>query len=302
MSQLPPGASPTASDVLTIGNVSFLDEECPSNLDFGLKKALAVFVNVGGSRTIQDMGPNPSDISWSGRLWANNVQPRLAALKALEVAGQPVSLTYLTQSYQVLIREFIPKYHHRWLAEYSITVTVLSDTSGQYAQRSPNGIGGQVNGVSQAAQKTVTGLSSLDSLGTASIQAAFAALFAAIAGAGELSQLTGAPLQTLITLAGQAYNAANDYAGKQSPSTPQFIMASQLASYATIITKNLSQGQAPRVTIKQGGDLFDTAAQFYGDISLGFALASANGLITPLLSSDEVYQIILPPLPESSAA
>jgi hypothetical protein len=79
----------------------------------------------------------------------------------------------------------------------------------------------------------------------------------------------------------------------------QFILASRLVNYILLLQRNLQQGQAPNVISVSGGateDLFVIAATSYGDVNLGFALAQANGLITPILSSTVNYQIVLPPL------
>jgi hypothetical protein len=297
------GTSAIPSDTLTIGGVAFLSEEHPSELEFPLAQVLAVHVNVGGSRVLQELGPNPEDVTWTGLLFAGNVSDRLAALKAMQVAAQPVTLSYLDQSYSVLIRKFTPKYLHRYRAQYSITVSVVADLSGQYSNTPPSSIDNQVNGISDQAQALLLQLAAQDEANTLAVQLAFDVLFAAIESGGSLLGLTGSALQNLVALAGAAFAAAETYAGSQSSGSPLFLMATLLGSYANLIGKNLAQGQAPAVVVIQGGtaDLFDIAARIYGDPSLAFALAAANGLSSPLLSSTQVYQIVLPPLTQQAA-
>jgi hypothetical protein len=296
------GQGPQTSDTLTIGGVTFLDEEHPEELSFELAQVWSIHVNVGGSKVGQALGPNPSDVTWTGRLFDQNLQPRFAALKAMEVAAQSVQLTYLDQSYTVVVKKFTPKYQHRWLGEYTITVGVMADTSGQYSQASPPAIDDQIGAVEQAAQSSLNQLAPVDPNGAEALQASWDLLFAELDGLlGSLSQLTGPALQNLIALAGGAYEAAQTYLGSlgtssSETSSPQFIIGSQLSDYATLIGKNLAQGQAPNVMVVQGGsvDLFDISSQVYGDPSLAIPLANANGLITPILASGETYTIILP--------
>jgi hypothetical protein len=181
-----PGVSPweQSSNILTLGNVQFLDEEHPDEIEFELEQSMAVHQLIGGSRTIQPLGPNPKDVTWTGHLWADNVKPRLADLKAMEVAALPVQLTYLDQSYMVVVKSFRPKYFHQFYASYTITVTVQSDTSGQYQNTAPPSTGQQVNGVTAAAQAEINAIVAEDSVGTAAILATFNALFAALEAAG----------------------------------------------------------------------------------------------------------------------
>jgi hypothetical protein len=98
-------------------------------------------------------------------------------------------------------------------------------------------------------------------------------------------------------LTNAAISAAQAYLNTFPPnsSSQQFIRASSYLSYLQLIGKNLAQGQSPQTIVTKGGDLCLIAATYYLDASLGFALARANGLIGPDLSSDTVYQINLPP-------
>jgi hypothetical protein len=303
------GQGSQSSDTLTIGGIAFLDEEHPEDISFELAQAWSIHVNVGGSKTAQALGPNPSDVTWTGKLFAQNLQPRFASLKALEVAAQQVQLTYLDQSYTVVVKKFTPKYSHRYLGEYTITVGVIADTSGQYTQTSPPGIDDQVGNVEQAAQTSLNQLAVVDPNGAAALQASWDLLFAELGLSGPLAQLTGPALQNLISLAGGVYESAQTYlanlgTSSANTSTPQFIGASQLLAYASLISKNLQAGQAPNVMVVQGGsvDLFDIASQVYSDPSLALPLANANGLITPVLSSGVTYTIVLPPSLQAQAA
>jgi hypothetical protein len=287
-----------SSDTLTIGTVAFLDEEHPSELDFTQPEALSIQQNIGGSRTIQDLGPNPKDVTWSGQLFDQNMKPRFAALNAMRAAAVPVSLTYLDQAFLVVVRSITKKYAHRWRGGYEITVSILQDLTSNSSTATPPSTDSQVNGLTQAAIQEIANLVALDSTGTVAIVAAFNALFTAIEVAGLISGLTNGASQTLITLANAATTAAQNYFDTLNPNStsPQYVQASNLASYSSLISQNIQRGQTSRTLVVHGpADLCMIASQYYGDPSLGPALALANGIVGVNLSQSQVYTIALPP-------
>jgi len=288
------------SDSLTIGSTVLLDEETPDELIIEIKRVWAIVTYIGGARVAQDMGPSPADITWKGRLFAGNVAERFAALQSMENAAQLVPLTYLDQAFNVVIKTVRKVYEHRWQGGYEITVTIIEDVSGQYQVGSGPSAEQQVDALWQRALDTLEQLVQADPFETPGIQTEFTILFAALELAGMLSELTSGSLQNLVTLAGQAAGAAAAYIanhGGANGSSQLFLLASDLETSALLIAKNLQSGNAPNVVVIHGADqsdLFGLAAQAYGDASLAFALASINGLSSPLLASTKVYTLTLP--------
>jgi hypothetical protein len=291
----------STSDSLIIGPVTFLDEETPNDLVIKLKQALATTVNIGGSKVSQSLGVVPDPVTWSGELFDQNVQNRIAQLNALMASGQQVSMAYLDQAYLVVVTEFEPKWLHRWRAQYTITVEIIQPVSGQYNTTVPASIQQQIDGCSTACQTLINQMAAQDSIGTAGIVAAFNVLFAAIEAAGLLSQLTGPALTALNQLVSAGIDAAEAYLNTFGPNgnSQQFFWANQLVNYSQLLGRNLQSGQSPQVSIQQGGDLFSLATKIYGDPTQAFALAAANGLVSPIIPSAQSVTVVLPPLGSS---
>jgi hypothetical protein len=209
----------TNSDTLTIGPVSFLDEETPNDLEFSLNQILAIHTLIGGSKTIQALGPNMGDITWKGQLFAGNIQYRIGQLYTLQNTATPTPLTYITYSYQVLIKQFKWKFLHRWRAEYEITVSILQDTSGTYNSTPPVSEDQQINFISAAAQATIATLLTTDQAGFAAANTACNIAFLAIESAGIISQLSGPALQALIQVIENAIVAVAVYQASQASGT-----------------------------------------------------------------------------------
>jgi hypothetical protein len=152
-----PGDNP-----LTIGPVTFTAAESPEELPIGLKQAIARHQQIGGGVQLQPLGPFGDDITWEGKLRGPTTQPRRRLLKQMAASGQVYSLSYLDESYDVIITEFTAKHLQMQRCDYKITVAVLRDTSGQYSSGSGTNIDQQTQSLytlSQSQLDTLTTLS-----------------------------------------------------------------------------------------------------------------------------------------------
>jgi hypothetical protein len=112
---------------LTLGGVVFADFEVPENINFGGQQMLNVHKLPGGTRVIDDMGPDDDDIRWSGRFRGSSAEQRALLLDYMRRQGKPVLLTWSLHRFQVVIHEFKPDFRQSYEIPYSISCTVLLD-------------------------------------------------------------------------------------------------------------------------------------------------------------------------------
>src|SRR5579884_1809307 len=112
---------------LTLGGVVFQDFEIPATINAGGEQMLAVHKLPGGSRVIDAMGPDDSDIRWTGRFRGTSAEQRALLLDFMRRQGQQLLLTYSLRRYQVIIREFAANFEQSYEIPYSIACTVLID-------------------------------------------------------------------------------------------------------------------------------------------------------------------------------
>src|SRR5690348_7393804 len=112
---------------LTLGGVVFQDFEIPESINFGGDQQLVVHKLPGGGRVIDAMGPDDSDIHWSGRFRGSNAEPRAMLLDYMRRQGSQILLGWSLHRYQVVIREFKADFRQPYEIPYSISCTVVID-------------------------------------------------------------------------------------------------------------------------------------------------------------------------------
>lgn len=216
---------------LRLGSVTFRDFEIPESLPFGGEQALVVHKLPGGARTIDAMGADHKDITWSGRFRAFSAESRAKQLDAYRIGGKPLLLTWGGFRYTVVVRSFDPNYQQPFEIPYSITVTVLEDQSAPAPSFAPGldeVIGSQLSdllglsqpltlqGVTDGVASVQTAINAVGSLKNASkggiigIASAIGAAQVATSGAFNSINATvggttsGMPLDIAANLSGQA--------------------------------------------------------------------------------------------------
>jgi hypothetical protein len=219
--------------ILTLGDVIFEDFEVPERINFGGKQALIVHKLPGGDRIIDAMGRDDDDISWSGRFRGGFAETRARNLDYLRIQGQPLTLTWSTFRYQVLIESFKADFEQFYEVPYSITCTVLADEFG--------GIASLLAGIDEAlgtdlnSALSLGGAISLSTITTAvtGVQSAIAAVqtvknanLTSIASiVGSLGAAQGAA-QSAITAAGSVLNTIGSVGGVVAGGNPASMAAS----------------------------------------------------------------------------
>lgn len=303
---LSPGASiaPAASNdtergdnPLSLGSAWFTAAECPEHIEFGLSQAQATHRFIGGGVAIQTLGPQPHDVEWEGLLRGPTVLARARLLKRLCSQGQVLPLTYIDESYDVVILAVTISYLRAGRADYKITVRVLRDTSGSYASGAAASIDTQASALFNGAQTSSTTLLSVDPAASV-LQEPISSLGIGLANAGPLAQITGSTASSLIQQAQIAVAAAQNYAATLGLSTNfgQIATALELVSQLQCLTKNIQNGQAPRMDVGMGVDFWDLSSKWYGTPDYAQALAEANGRMSPVVAPGETVRAIIPPL------
>lgn len=118
-----------ALDVLTLGPFVFTDFAVPERLPFGGKQQMTIHKMPGGNRTIDCMGPDDDDRTWSGTFWGEGALAQALTLDALRKAGEPLPYANGVEAHIVVISEFRPKVRKFQCVEYDITV-VIADGGG----------------------------------------------------------------------------------------------------------------------------------------------------------------------------
>lgn len=112
--------------MLLLGSFLFEDFEIPETVHGLLsgKQMFAVKKLIGGQRVIDAMGPDPADISWSGRFQGGDIVARGQQVASMREAGQPVVLVCDEVTLTVVIAEFNMPYERPYQGTYDIRCIV----------------------------------------------------------------------------------------------------------------------------------------------------------------------------------
>lgn len=292
---------------LRIGAVQFRTEECPRMLPIGAgEQMLSKTQLVGGGRISNSFGFDPYDVTWDGTFYTiANVFAKVRALRLYAVGGQEVLLSWWGERYFCIVKAFTPKYNHENLSGYSITVQITRDANGAFALASPTSIDAQVQALLAS---TTAMLATIAGSRTVTIEGnTFTFLSNSVSNLNATVQ-AAVPIASQITTSGPAVaDAANDtataagnYAAAIGESDPNYGNTLALQGSAQAIAANATRGQSPQTLTVQGGSLFTTAAQQYGDVTQAFTLASVNRLPSVFLSATQPTSAKLPPLQVAS--
>ena len=178
--------------LLTLGGVIFQGFEVPEKIRTGGDHALVTHKLPGGARQIDAMGPDDSDIPWSGRFRGANAESRARILEGYRKSGKQFLLQWSTYRYQVIVQSFLAEYQQPFEIPYSIICTVVTDESAPVLTGVPlldEIIGSDLG----------RALSLSDSLGVAAIGTAMTTVQQAIGAAGTLRN---APADSITQIAG----------------------------------------------------------------------------------------------------
>lgn len=112
---------------LLLGPIAFHDFEVPASINIGGAQRLAIHRLPGGTRVIDALGRDDSDISFSGTFSGPNASERARSIDEMRVAGAPIPLTWDAFGYSVVINKFEASYRSGWWIPYRLSCTVVCD-------------------------------------------------------------------------------------------------------------------------------------------------------------------------------
>jgi hypothetical protein len=113
--------------LLALGSFEFVDFEVSGEVSFGGAQKLAIHKLIGGTRVIDVMGRDDSDVTWSGIFSGGDAGDRARVLDAMRAAGAPLSLTWDEFCYTVVIEKLEMNFCNPWWIPYRIACAVVVD-------------------------------------------------------------------------------------------------------------------------------------------------------------------------------
>ena len=296
---------------LTLGLVEFDNLEIPSNIPWGTTQSLVTHRLVGGTRIINAMGPDWKPLTWSGLLFGSDAASRARTLEQLAADGLPRNLTWGPFSYLVVVKEFSADFKRLYEMPYSITCEVVSDNSRPITSTVGATVDESVNSDAVTAQNLVKQLVAevaytKQAAAAVSLQNRIEDIVSGLSAIGSLlaaspdavsvllGTVTAAQVVTssLLVSADAAVGSTPGFAGVVAGANPQDMIASLQATSAAMnqasgyiqigsvlgrIAANLASiNGSPNILAVAGGNLFDIAAETYGDPTTWTAIANAN--------------------------
>jgi hypothetical protein len=113
-----------------LGGVALDGFEVSGALHFGGKQALAIHRLPGGGRIIDALGPDDTDITWSGILTGGNAADRARLLDALRRNGSTVTLAWDSFLVTVVVGELLLDFANPWWIPYRVRCVVAPGATG----------------------------------------------------------------------------------------------------------------------------------------------------------------------------
>lgn len=115
--------------ILTLGGVTFNDFEVPEAIRAGGGQMTETHRRAGGKRTIDAFGPDDEMIRWGGTFFDDGAEARCQQIDAMRRAGAPVTVSWSSFSYLVVIKSFAWDFIRFYQIEYSIELEVIQDNA-----------------------------------------------------------------------------------------------------------------------------------------------------------------------------
>ena len=118
-----------ADITLTLGDIVFDGLEIPPVLKGGGEQALKIHKLLGGARVVDALGRDDGEYTWDGRFQGSDAEDRAQAVDQIRQAGQPVTLTWGTRSYTVVVSKFLWDWERVYQIVYSIACVIIDDNT-----------------------------------------------------------------------------------------------------------------------------------------------------------------------------
>jgi hypothetical protein len=304
---------------LQLGDFTFTRYEVPEQIGFGGEQKLIVHELVGGARVVDAMGDQPIPLEWSGIFTGPNALDRALYIDGLRKAGKALTLAWSGLRYTVVVRALSCEFRLAYRLPYRITCEVVSDDTTPVASaNNPKAIDAVNSDAALIAAQTVNSSTLADLLAkiqagiakvNSAINSASSDVFSAVAQVEAPIVAARREISSLLTTAGTAIDAAAAVGGIVSGG---FVTAQVAALGAQIGAVSDSQGllyldrllgrmQSNMHSLNAGtktrqvvsGNLFQIAAQEYGNSAEWASIALANGITDPWIT--QIAALSIPP-------
>ncbi len=121
-----------SNSTVTIGTITLQDFEVPTSIQFGGRQRLVIHRLSNGTRTIEPLGPDDSEVRFEGIFSGADAEIRARALNGLRIAGSVVWLRWQSFQYRVIISSFTATYRNRWWICYRLSCVVVHQSGTQH--------------------------------------------------------------------------------------------------------------------------------------------------------------------------
>lgn len=115
---------------LILGGFVFTDYAIPEHVSLGGEHSFVVQRLIGGERVVDAMGPDDSDIHWSGRFQGSDALSKAMAIDQLRISGVQVPLVIDSQYRLVGVKKFEWQYERWYQIVYRISCLVVANFGG----------------------------------------------------------------------------------------------------------------------------------------------------------------------------
>lgn len=113
---------------ISVGSIELRDFEVPSAVRFGGTHRTVVHRLGDGRRVVDRLGPDETDISFSGTISGPDAGARARGLDRLRMTGEQVTLRWDSFQFDVVIRQFAADFHSGQWISYQISCAVLDQS------------------------------------------------------------------------------------------------------------------------------------------------------------------------------
>lgn len=309
---------------------TFVDTEIPHSIVFGGDQKIARHELIGGVRVIDVLGRSDAPLEWEGLFLGKNAESRARYLDLLRARGDNLSIKWGGFSYEGVITSYRPNYERFYQIPYEITIEVSKDLTNPITSSTMVSIDEAVakdmakakakadkinddplNKLMSSLDSAIKTVSSIATAANSVITNITGTIAAIQSRVNLLLASTANTIQNVGTLGGVLPgNSISKSAGSVTKVSAAMSNATDLYDLSAVMGRmsynvaagsnagtNVSPGMAGvRSTYATvGGNLYQIAAEVYGDPSQWDRIAAANNLTDPVVTGAVVLKIP-PPL------
>lgn len=306
-----PGGDPYATRVV-LGNIELVGLEVSESATPGAgAQQLVVHKLVGGKRTIDALGVDYDNLSWSGWILGATAGARVKELETMRDTGAAVNFTLGEYYFSVVVAKFVPRFEHQYRRNYTIELVVVDRLDAPVTK---NALSGSLDALINSDVGKSLGLAGIinvsaitDTINTVkasvaqvqdfanqtveTIQSVIRPIVAAQQMVQSVIAQVGASVSDITTLGGlipgnPVSNAANNLL-RQANAVTQLAPLYQMQGVLGRLQKNVLSGPLANgtVSVTTGNtSLQRLSADQYGDQSQWTKVAAANNITDPQIT------------------